>query len=547
MLEDLDKLIKSCREKFNSYGNTDDIHLTEELSIIISNELKKTEKKYTFVVNPFSIILTNEHKLRADIPSSWLWYGAAFHPLYTALNEYHSIRTKIKAGLKNKGYNAKQIEAYLKTLPSDSYKTKGDQIETDFVNLVSTLVPASDRPFFEKLLTDRTWWYQPLHETEQKSGKKLDRSDAFEASLQLATGLIVANAAKIALITQIFAGSDELQTKFNELSISSVSFADDLLSKSTVPTEDVSLPKDISGKNIIYYGAPGTGKSHSIEESTTSENSVRTVFHPETQHNDFVGCLKPAMNEDKIVYAFRPGPFSLALVKASKNINKPTYLLIEEINRGAAAAIFGDLFLLLDRDCGRSEYTIDISDPDMKAYLEKNAKNVLDPNGKLFIPSNLSIMATMNSSDQAVMPMDSAFKRRWEFEYIPLVGDAYPKGNLHINIPSGKIEISWESFSTIINERLAVNQHIPEDRLLGPWFLSEKEMIDEPTAKKSLASKILMYLFDDVLRHGNKSDIFNECGQGNFGTLITAFNANESIFESTLSDQFESVKVKNAE
>ena len=327
--------------------------------------------------------------------------------------------------------------------------------------------------------------------------------------------------------------------------------------KSQIPDNDlyieglsskkISTTLDKSGINTIYYGAPGTGKSYKIDTVTSPENSVRTVFHPETQHNDFVGCLKPTMNNDEIVYSFRPGPFSLALVKACKNMSEPTYLVIEEVNRGAAAAIFGDLFLLLDREDGRSKYTIDISDPDMKAYLENNAKDALDHNGKLFIPSNLSIMATMNSSDQAVMPMDSAFKRRWEFEYIPLVSNVYPKGNLHINIPSGKIEISWKSFSTIINERLATSQHVPEDRLLGPWFLSEKEMIDEPTAKKSLASKVLMYLFDDVLRHGNKGDIFNEYGQGNFGTLITKFNAGDSIFDNSLSDLFKNEKVKDAE
>ena len=324
--------------------------------------------------------------------------------------------------------------------------------------------------------------------------------------------------------------------------ISTISSSPEVLT----PTVSTSSPFHL-GFNKIYYGAPGTGKSHKIDAITTPENSVRTVFHPETQHNDFVGCLKPSMKEDDIVYSFRPGPLSLALVKASKNYNEATYLIIEEINRGAAAAIFGDLFLLLDRENGRSRYTIDISDPDMKSYLERYAPNTLDENGKLFIPSNLSLMATMNSSDQAVMPMDSAFKRRWEFEYIPLVSDVYPQGNLFINTLSGKITISWKSFSTIINKILADSQHIPEDRLLGPWFLSEKEMIDEPTANKSLASKVLMYLFDDVLRHGNKSDIFNENGLGNFGTLITAFNGNKPIFDSSLISLFETEQVINVE
>lgn len=179
------------------------------------------------------------------------------------------------------------------------------------------------------------------------------------------------------------------------------------------------VPRIKCGVNRIYYGAPGTGKSYSINQVVKGHKVYRTVFHPDTQYVDFVGGLKPSMGEEGIEYTFRPGPFTTAYIDALNSPDSHVFLIIEELNRAAAAAVFGELFQLLDRDKnGDSIYSIDISDPDMQQYIDALAK--VGSCGKLKLPSNLSILASMNSSDQAVMPMDTAFKRRWLFEYLPI-------------------------------------------------------------------------------------------------------------------------------
>lgn len=172
-------------------------------------------------------------------------------------------------------------------------------------------------------------------------------------------------------------------------------------------------------RQIIIYGAPGTGKSYHIkqqleEKAVSKENQFRTTFHPDSDYSTFVGAYKPTMEGDVIKYKFVPQAFLKAYVRAYQASTETVYLIIEEINRGNCAQIFGDIFQLLDRnDKGRSEYEID-ADEDIKAYLEeklgKDSEGI--KGGKLCLPSNLYIYATMNTSDQSLFPIDSAFKRR---------------------------------------------------------------------------------------------------------------------------------------
>ncbi|PIP98559.1 MULTISPECIES: AAA family ATPase [unclassified Shewanella] len=289
--------------------------------------------------------------------------------------------------------------------------------------------------------------------------------------------------------------------------------------------ESITSTSTSAGENIIYYGAPGTGKSHKIDGLATDGNSIRTVFHSETQYSDFVGCLKPCMVDGDISYQFRPGPFSLALVKAASD-EQQCFLVIEEINRAAAAAVFGDIFQLLDRRTdGRSQYSIDVVDADFKGYLETRAASLL-VNGKLILPANLSLLATMNSSDQAVMPMDSAFKRRWQFEYVSIEGDVYPRGDFVINVGTELFSVSWEVLSKVINAQLSEAQ-IPEDRLLGPWFISEKEL---ENSQGMLAGKLSMYLWEDVLRHAHREVIFDTEKNPTLYQLIKTIKANGIVF-----------------
>src|SRR5699024_4418187 len=174
--------------------------------------------------------------------------------------------------------------------------------------------------------------------------------------------------------------------------------------------------------NRIIYGAPGTGKSFKLDEEKDSEEFEkykRVTFHPSYYYSNFVGTYKPISDQkdpSKIYYNFVPGPFIELLVEALNNKNKNYLLIIEEINRAEVTSVFGDLFQLLDREKGVSKYKIDISF-DLKNYLSSTLDNS-DDLEQLYLPSNLYIWATMNSADQGVFPLDTAFKRRWNFEYM---------------------------------------------------------------------------------------------------------------------------------
>ena len=270
-----------------------------------------------------------------------------------------------------------------------------------------------------------------------------------------------------------------------------------------------------AAKNLIFYGAPGTGKSHEVKKQTGEllengdevdlPNVFRTTFHPDTDYASFVGCYKPTMKptskeektltgkDEEIVYEFVPQVFTDAYVYAYNNSDQPTYLVIEEINRGNCAQIFGDLFQLLDRNGGVSEYKIK-ADKDLAQYLrdklDADSQGIQD--GKLCLPANLHILATMNTSDQSLFPMDSAFKRRWEWEYVPI--------NYDENIPSGQFKVtigdksySWVEFIKQVNEKI-FDLTQSEDKQMGNFFI--KQSIDE----KGFKSKVMFYLRYEVLR-----------------------------------------------
>jgi hypothetical protein len=282
-----------------------------------------------------------------------------------------------------------------------------------------------------------------------------------------------------------------------------------------------SVARQIGGCNRIIYGAPGTGKSYLIEQSTDEKFIVRTVFHPETQYSDFVGCLKPVMEGDRVAYRFRPGAFTEALVRAIMDPSAMYSLVIEEINRAPAAAVFGEIFQLLDRKPdGSSCYWIDISDPDLLTYLHKQTGNYFS-DGKLSIPSNLSLLATMNSSDQTVMPLDTAFKRRWSFEYVQLNFNDTPIQVLELQTSEGLFAINWANFADKVLNSMLREFRVPEDRMIGPFFLNETELKDWQSV---LRGKLFVYLWDDVLRHKvqDRARLFS-ARFSTFGDLYNSF------------------------
>ena len=307
-------------------------------------------------------------------------------------------------------------------------------------------------------------------------------------------------------------------------------------------SEETKKPKyspDLSLQQI-YYGAPGTGKSHAIKDLTIGEDVIRTTFHPDSDYASFVGTYKPIteevplrnlmgekvfengeeVQEEKIVYKFIPQAFLEAYVDAWKklNDNKKQYLIIEEINRGNCAQIFGDLFQLLDRnENGFSEYPI-VVDTDMQKYLEKEFKgwDIHDKesinrlyNGndivklilegkRLVLPSNLYIWATMNTSDQSLFPIDSAFKRRWDWKYVPIHEGRSKETNAPLNwyINTGDKQYDWWSFISQINKLIGSLTN-SEDKKLGYFFCKAK---DGEIDADLFVSKVIFYLWNDVFK-----------------------------------------------
>ncbi|MFC9446252.1 AAA family ATPase [Bacillus cereus] len=274
------------------------------------------------------------------------------------------------------------------------------------------------------------------------------------------------------------------------------------------------------GLNLIVYGAPGTGKSNHLKEKY-GEDCLRVTFHPEYTYQDFVGCLKPKNEDDKVTYKFSPGPFAKILKEAYQSLGHGSKtLIIEEINRANTAAVFGDLFQLLDRNTeGISEYGIE--NDELLTYLNEDTDLELK---NIKIPNNLNIVATMNSADQGVFLMDSAFKRRWKFKYIPIIfneKDDICKTELSY---AGK-KFTWKQFIEPINLKLA-KLKVNEDKHIGPYFMKKEEIEDE----EIFASKLLMYLWDDVLRHG-RDQMFRQDKYLIFSQLLAGFLNDEDVFK----------------
>lgn len=326
-----------------------------------------------------------------------------------------------------------------------------------------------------------------------------------------------------------------------------------------------------TGLQQIYYGAPGTGKSKTIKDLTFGESVIRTTFHPDSDYASFVGTYKPiteevtlrdyygkkvideetneVVKEERIAYKFIPQAFLEAYVKAWKKLgskksdnsdksynrihpalldtpeiftknkaSKKQFLIIEEINRGNCAQIFGDLFQLLNRnEYGFSDYPI-VADKDMQKYLEKefagweitnkdeinqlygeaNMVNLIMKGERLVLPSNLYIWATMNTSDQSLFPIDSAFKRRWDWKYVPIREGRDKETNAPLNwyINTGDKQYDWWSFISKVNELIGSLTN-SEDKKLGYFFCKAK---DGEIDADLFVSKVIFYLWNDVFK-----------------------------------------------
>lgn len=312
-------------------------------------------------------------------------------------------------------------------------------------------------------------------------------------------------------------------------------------------------------RQLITYGAPGTGKSHQTEEVVKQYgDTVRTTFHPDSDYATFVGCYKPTMEkklkydaqglpikangveltEDVITYAYVPQAFTKAYLRAWKKMAEPgedgqvvpQFLVIEEINRGNCAQIFGDLFQLLDRaDEGYSKYAIE-TDSDLGKYIadtmaewpeaeQARIPEEVRSGEKLVLPPNFCIWATMNTSDQSLFPIDSAFKRRWDWQYIP-IRDARKGWKIRVEAPGGGEgeeavrEYDWWAFLDKVNGLiLAATQS--EDKQLG-YFFAKPDKGGDAIGEGKFVNKVLFYLYNDAFKDYDLPQEFVKPGGGKF-------------------------------
>ncbi len=410
----------------------------------------------------------------------------------------------------------------------------------------------------------------------------------------------------------------------NTLGIDIDNFFDD--SPCVLHREDLRFVK--GPHNLIYSGAPGTGKSHKLNQDASDfgPDAVRRVtFYPDYTYSQFVGCFKPfsehkpAMkscqikikeptgkdevgdlyvdglkgkelfvvygnpdeSEDYVSYKFIPGPFLEIYVDAVLNKDKPYLLIIEELNRANAAAVFGDVFQLLDRwpdsgkdkdhKFGRSEYSVATS-KEVREFLrtafdkhtseiedekEMNAETarLVGEENRLSLPPNMYIWATMNNADQGVFPMDTAFKRRWDFRYIDIDenqdakvtidGEEKPLSEVVVTWGNAKPhEEKWNDLRKAINMFLSVDVGVNEDKLLGPFFLKPASLTDEGFAE-AFKNKVLLYLYEDVCKTTKRSKVFAE-GLNTYPAICKAFDEGNDIFVDGFKERYEKVKAEAA-
>lgn len=398
----------------------------------------------------------------------------------------------------------------------------------------------TDKELLVKFLWDYEFW---------GGGKNIKRSNDFTDSPVLnIANTINASSSLIGAIVKGLANQNCLNLLLESTEWKSFEGS----SASTTSTKK--NPESTKPLQQIFYGAPGTGKSHAINELTAGKDVIRTTFHPDTDYSTFVGAYKPTaksvpvmtvivtnavpvklngkeMMEDKIVYEYVSQAFLQAYVAAWRKYcdvqegEEPMdeFLVIEEINRGNCAQIFGDLFQLLDRgDEGFSEYPIK-ADSDMKKLLEKEFEgleiknkegiNALFKGGKdivaevlagdvLLLPNNLYIWATMNTSDQSLFPIDSAFKRRWDWHYVP-ISDAGKKWMIEVN----GAQYDWWKFLEAINDKV-YHATYSEDKKMGYFFCKANDGV---ISAEKFVSKVIFYLWNDVFKDSEfEGDTFKD-------------------------------------
>ena len=513
-------VLKASLSELIAHSNMDDCVLPDKFKVKFRSFGEYKIERY----NMYTLQVSSKKSLLV-IPNQWVYIAACCCQYYIELVKY---KKKLEDfGFTDDMYEACHPSKDNKGIP-ENQKTK--EVCKEKAEHFLESYDGTDKELLVKFLWDYEFW---------GGGKNIKRSNDFTDSPVLnIANTINASSSLIGAIVKGLANQNCLNLLLESTEWKSFEGS----SASTTSTKK--NPESTIPLQQIFYGAPGTGKSHAINELTAGKDVIRTTFHPDTDYSTFVGAYKPTsksvplmtvigtnavpvkdkngkeMMEDKIVYEYVSQAFLQAYVAAWRKYcdvqegEEPMdeFLVIEEINRGNCAQIFGDLFQLLDRgDEGFSEYPIK-ADSDMKKLLEKEFKgleiknkegiNALFNGGKdivaevlagevLLLPNNLYIWATMNTSDQSLFPIDSAFKRRWDWYYVPI---SNAEKNWTIEVNGAKYD--WWNFLQAINDRV-YDATYSEDKKLGYFFCKADDGI---ISSSKFVSKVIFYLWNDVFK-----------------------------------------------
>lgn len=510
-LRNLKQMASLASGRFNQYDGDDFV-----LPQIFKDQVKEINSN-TITYNKYSAVIEtrgNQHGiLNIFMPNQWFYIASYFTDFYNELQKYKKYALKVTTKERLKELNGKVLS----------------ELELNSINSLNLDEDSKNRLI--QFITDYSWW---------SGAKTIDRGDFYVSPILSNANLVNASQSFVADLCAFLADKQELVKAI-------------IAGEENNHQELVHLDKNKSFQQI-YYGAPGTGKSHEINRLTKDKEVVRTTFHPDSDYSTFVGAYKPTsieipvrdvtgkvivedgnqVTENRIVYEFVEQAFLQAYIKAwnayidASEGEKPEdiYLVIEEINRGNCAQIFGDLFQLLDRNgAGFSDYPIQ-ADKDMKKQLAKafKGKTIADAERinniyekdivsqvlsgeKLLLPDNLYIWATMNTSDQSLFPIDSAFKRRWDWQYTPICEGMSNDGQpLVWKIKVNDKEYDWWAFVQRINDEIGELTK-SEDKKLGYFFCKPVNGI---ISAETFVGKVVFYLWNDVFKDQDMGSIFHE-------------------------------------
>lgn len=544
VLQDLGELVEKTKSAVQTEFSYEDVSLSKGFRDAFAKNISAGGNTIEYLKN--TAIITTSAGLKVYLPNQWFILATYPVELIKEIIKYRNYTEKVIddnesvfLGSNGKILEKKEIYKNLKSPDGIDFSGKFKQIMKDYLLSLGQQEDIANRncELLYKFVSNDKWWL---------GGKGIERTNDFYVSPILSVlNLVNASQSYVATITYAYVNDGDLYAE-----LATITEADREYSEASMPIVfntkiDERLKKQYE-RNRILFGAPGTGKSFELKKDSkeimdgTTGYYERITFHPDYSYSQFVGTYKPVMGDnDDIRYDFVPGPFMRVYAEALKNARtdnpQPYLLLIEEINRAKVAAVFGDVFQLLDRDDdGISEYEIQASE-DIQKYLAK--PEVLGGNPadykRIRIPNNMFIWATMNSADQGVFPMDTAFKRRWNFEYLGInKNEEKISGTGKIKIAGREEPIEWNRLRKAINNKMSSDKFkVNEDKLMGPFFLSTKLIASDETGMiidtakfiEAFKSKVIMYLYEDAVKQG-KHKFFDGCDSSKYSSVCDAFD-----------------------